>query len=99
MVGMIEAQLSRAMAGVGYVIAPQHWGCGYATAALSLVVDALFEHTRVPSVWAVCDAENSASARVLEKSGFTLASSLPGYRRCPNIGPRRRDFLGYVRCC
>lgn len=96
-VGMIEAQLGRAMAGVGYVIAPQHWGRGYATEALSLVVEALFEHTSVPSVWAVCDVENHASARVLEKSGFHLASRLPDYRSCPNIGPEKRDFLSYVR--
>ena len=96
-VGMIEAQLGRSMAGVGYVIAPQQWGHGYASQALSLVVDALFAHTRVPAVWAVCDEENPASARVLEKCGFTFANRLHHYRSCPNIGPEKRDFLSYVR--
>jgi RimJ/RimL family protein N-acetyltransferase len=96
-VGMIEAQLSRTLAGVGYVIAPEHWGRGYATEALCLAVDALFCHTSVPSVWAVCDAENHASARVLEKSCFLPAHRLPHYRRCPNLGPEKRDFLSYVR--
>lgn len=97
-VGMIEVQLSRTLAGVGYVIAPQHWGRGYATEALTLAVAAIFEHTRVPSIWAVCEVDNRASARVLEKCGFVLANRLPAYRVCPNIGPEKRDFLSYVRC-
>ena len=96
-VGMIEAQLGRSMAGIGYVIAPQQWGHGYASQALSLAVDALFEHTGVPAVWAVCDEENPASARVLEKCGFSFANRLRHYRSCPNIGPQKRDFLSYVR--
>ena len=96
-VGMIEAQLGRSMAGVGYVIAPKQWGHGYASQALALVVDALFEHTSVPAVWAVCDEENPASARVLEKCGFVFVNRLHHYRSCPNIGPQKRDFLSYVR--
>lgn len=95
-VGMIEVQLSRSLAGVGYVIAPNHWGLGYATEALSLVADAIFNFTSVPSIWAVCDVENLASARVLEKSGFVLGQRLTNYRSCPNIGPEMRHFFSYV---
>ena len=96
-VGMIEAQLSRMLAGIGYVIAPDAWGRGYATEALQTVVDGLFEHTGIPAIWAVCDVENLASARVLDKSGFTRRNALPAYRKCPNIGGRERDFISYVR--
>lgn len=94
---MIEAQLSRVMAGIGYVIAQLAWGKGYATEALLLVVDSLFEHSPISSIWAVCDLENVASVRVLEKAEFKRRNLLPAYRKCPNIGGAERDFAGYVR--
>lgn len=54
---------------LGYVIHPDHWGMGYATAALKAAIAQLFElgyHT----VLAGAFAENPASIRVMEKSGM-----------------------------
>ena len=54
---------------VGYWIAPGHWGCGYATEALTglLALARLAGHRRIFSRHA---ADNPASGRVLGKAGF-----------------------------
>ncbi len=54
---------------LGYVIHPDHWGRGYATAALKLAMEELF-HQGFEEV--VCGAfvENPASLRVMEKAGM-----------------------------
>ena len=55
---------------VGYTLAPEHHGRGYATEALRAVVDWLFRRKRVHRIAATIDPRNLASARVLEHCGF-----------------------------
>lgn len=55
---------------VGYFIAPEHWGHGYATDALHCMCRYLFEERRVNKVSAQVYETNPASQRVLEKVGF-----------------------------
>ena len=55
---------------VGYTLAPEHQGHGYATEAVRAVVDWLFRHKRVHRIAATIDPRNLASARVLERCGF-----------------------------
>jgi RimJ/RimL family protein N-acetyltransferase len=57
-------------ADVGFELAPAHWGRGYATEAARAVVDFGFDALRLHRIWAWCVAENTASARVLEKLGM-----------------------------
>ena len=54
---------------LGYVVHPDHWGKGYATAALKLAVTDLF---RLGYRTVLCSAfeENTASLRVMEKAGM-----------------------------
>lgn len=54
---------------VGYVVHPDHWGRGCATAALKLAIEELF---RLGYRQVICGAfeENSASLRVMEKAGM-----------------------------
>lgn len=55
---------------VGYDFARSCWGNGYATEALSAVVEHLLS---LPEVWRVCaetSIDHSASRRVMEKSGL-----------------------------
>jgi len=94
-VGAIGAELSRANAGIGYVLARRSWGRGYATEALGLVVEALFRHTPITALWALCVTENSASQRVLEKSGFRYEQTLHHYFACPNLGGEMKDVWLY----
>jgi aminoglycoside 6'-N-acetyltransferase len=55
---------------IGYTIGRPYQGHGYATEALSAVVDHLFSHAIV-RVSAECDARNIASATLLGRLGFT----------------------------
>lgn len=96
-VGMIGAQPGRAGAGIGYVLAHDAWGRGYASEALMEVSTALFEASSLRSLWAFCVPENRASARVLERCGFQRQGLLPNYFTCPNLGGEKHDVLLYVR--
>ena len=58
------------LAMIGYTLAPQSQGQGYAVEAVKAVVDWLFTARKVHRVAATLDPENLASARVLERNGF-----------------------------
>ena len=59
---------------VGFSVLRACWGQGYATEALTRVLEYLTENEGIPCVTAWCAAENTASLRVLEKSGMQLVS-------------------------
>ena len=63
-------------ADIGYELAPQHWGQGYATEAARAIVAFGFEKLRVHRIWSWCVADNAGSARVLEKLGMQLEGRL-----------------------
>jgi len=70
----------------GYVLARDAWGHGYATESLRAMID--FAHgLGVARLIARCHPDHRASARVLEKCGFTpdVAASEPVY--FPNLSP------------
>ena len=54
---------------VGYALLPQHWGRGYAAAALKLAMEALFAQG-FETVKASAFEENAPSMRVMEKAGM-----------------------------
>ena len=55
---------------IGYELAPEHWGIGYATEAARAIVRFGFGELRLHRISSWCYADNIASARVLEKLGF-----------------------------
>jgi len=55
---------------LGYILARQHWGQGYATEAARALLRFGFEHFGLHRIWATCDPRNAASAHVLEKIGM-----------------------------
>lgn len=63
---------------VGYWIAKEHWGKGFATRALAL----LLEEVSIRPLYAQVAKANVASLRVLERSGFEIT----GYRISPADG-------------
>jgi RimJ/RimL family protein N-acetyltransferase len=58
------------LAMIGYTLAPENQGHGYAAEAVRAVVDWLFMVRKVHRVAATIDPANVASARVLERNGF-----------------------------
>jgi aminoglycoside 6'-N-acetyltransferase len=55
---------------IGFTIAPEHQGRGYARAAVSLLLRYLFGQLGKHRVVASCDTRNAPSARVLEAVGM-----------------------------
>jgi ribosomal-protein-alanine N-acetyltransferase len=59
-------------ASIGYRLLHEKWGKGIATEALGLLIKELLENKGIEIITASTMIENRASARVLEKNGFTL---------------------------
>jgi len=55
---------------IAFTLARQYWGQGYAYEAASRLLDYLFSDLNLHRVRGICDAENTASARVLERLGM-----------------------------
>jgi aminoglycoside 6'-N-acetyltransferase len=55
---------------IGFTIASGYWKNGYATEALTALLDYLFEDVDMHRVVADCDTENIGSWKTLEKLGF-----------------------------
>jgi RimJ/RimL family protein N-acetyltransferase len=70
-VGMIslESRLQGRLT-IGYALAPEIWGKGYATEAVLAAIEAGFTLTNAVEMLATAHIENPASRRVLEKCGF-----------------------------
>ena len=54
----------------GYALLPAYWGQGYTSEALGALLDFVFGELGVARVYGECDADNPASARVMEKAGM-----------------------------
>jgi ribosomal-protein-alanine N-acetyltransferase len=55
---------------LGYMITPEHWGKGYVTEAVTVLLDFAFNTLQFHSIEAVIDSRHTASERVLQKVGF-----------------------------
>lgn len=56
---------------IGYHIAKNFTGKGFATEAVKAFLPAMAQKLNLKEVYGICLAENTASVRVLEKCGFT----------------------------
>lgn len=68
--------VERFSAEVGYYIGEDYWGKGIMSAALVKAVDDYFSTTDVIRLYATPFGYNKASARVLEKAGFTFKCAM-----------------------
>ena len=63
---------------IGYHIAKDFTGKGYATEAVKAFLPVMAKKLNIKEVYGICLAENTASVRVLEKCGFTKIYQGPG---------------------
>lgn len=61
---------NRMQAEIGFTLAREHQGQGYATEAVRAVLDRLFRVQGMRRVTGECDARNEPSARLMERLGF-----------------------------
>jgi [ribosomal protein S5]-alanine N-acetyltransferase len=97
LIGLIDAQLEPSRANLGWVLARAYWGRGYMSEAARIVTLALLAQRVIYRVWAVCDVDNPASARVMEKAGMTFEGRLRRWIVHPNVSALPRDVLCYAR--
>ncbi|MEU1541270.1 GNAT family N-acetyltransferase [Actinacidiphila glaucinigra] len=81
LIGDIGVRLhdNRMQADLGFTLARAHQGHGYATEAVTALLDRLFTEGGLHRVSAECDARNTASARLLERVGFRLEGRRPAH--------------------
>ena len=95
--GIISVWPGEGEAEIGFALGRRSWGQGLMTEAVHSVVAWAFEPASVARVWAICDVENLASARVLEKAGLEREGLLKAHAIHPNLSPDPRDCLLYSR--
>ena len=66
---------------LGYTLARDRWGLGYATEAAKACLDAALTRLDAPRIVAVVDAENEASLRVTERIGMTRIETVEAHGR------------------
>jgi [ribosomal protein S5]-alanine N-acetyltransferase len=76
---------------LGYVLGRAHWGQGLMPEALAAVVAALWQHSAIWRVDALCDVDNLASSRVLVKAGFVREGCLQRALMHPQVSEHPRD--------
>jgi ribosomal-protein-alanine N-acetyltransferase len=96
LIGMIAMHLEGFKVAIGYVLARQYWGKGYTTEAALAVTNWLLKQPDIYRVFATCDLENPASARVMEKVGMQCEGILRRYIVHPNISDEPRDSYMYA---
>jgi len=95
-IGAIELRMEQ-QANLGFVLSRPHWGRGLMTEAVRAVVEWALGTGEIARVWALCAAENGASARVLEKSGLEREALLRSWMVFPNLAPMPQDCYRYAR--
>ena len=95
-IGSIGLTLDSHGAMFGYVLGKNYWRQGLTVEALRFLVDWAFTQPEIFRAWAYCDAENLASARVMEKAGMKCEGRLRRWQAFPSIGPEPRDCLMYA---
>ena len=95
--GSIAARKDEQEVNLGFLLARPFWGRGLMAEAIEAVVQWAFDDPSVLRIWAACDVENRASARVLAKTGFVCEGVLHEYSLHPNISAIPRDCYSYAQ--
>jgi len=94
--GMAGLRINAFKADLGYALARKFWGQGIATEAVSQIVNWTLAVPDIYRVWALCDVDNAASARVLEKVGMKREGILRRATMHANISDEPRDSYCYA---
>jgi len=95
-IGLINLIIYESRATTGFVLEEKSWNKGFATEALQAIVKWAIDQPEIFRIWAYCDVENKASARVLEKVGMKREGILYRWRIHPNLGAIPRDCYSYA---
>ena len=94
--GLIEARVRRPAMDIGYALVRRRWRQGLMSEAVEAVIRWAFSQPEIFRVWATCDMENVASARLLEHVGMQREGVLRRWIVHPNISETPRDCFCYA---
>jgi ribosomal-protein-alanine N-acetyltransferase len=97
LLGMISLRVRDWSASLGYVLARSAWGQGIMPEAAQALTEFVLQQSAMYRVWAVCDVENTASARVMEKIGMMREGLMRRGVLHPNISSEPRDCWVYAK--
>ncbi len=95
-IGMIVARVNAEKWELGFVLARPYWGQGLMTEAVKAIIEWAIKQKGIFRVWAVCDIDNKASARVMEKAGMLREGVLRRWSVHPNLSKEPRDSYCYA---
>ncbi len=98
-IGSINVRPEGHSVNVGYLLAREHWGNGYATEALKAVLDWALSQPGIYRVEGVCHADHAASVWVMERAGMAREGKHARLCVFPNISDEPCDcwVFGKVR--
>ena len=76
---------------IGYLLAKKSWGKGSMTAVLTSFINEAFNIDYIERIGAICDVDNLASKRVMEKAELQYEGILLSWMVHPNLGNKARD--------
>jgi ribosomal-protein-alanine N-acetyltransferase len=95
--GMLSLRIAGFAASLGYALRRAAWGHGLMPEAAAIVTDWALAQPSIYRVWATCDYENLASARVMEKIGMQREGLMRRGVLHPNLSDEPRDCWLYAR--
>src|ERR1700694_979466 len=81
----LEIRVRGGAVDLGYALSRRCWGQGLMSEALASVVRWALAQPEIFRVWATCDLDNAASARVLERVGMEREGVLRRWLVHPNL--------------
>lgn len=98
-IGSFAARQNQHKLDIGYLLLEKHWNNRYMTEVVTAFINQAFKLKNIQRVWAVCDIDNKASKRVMEKSGMTYEGLLKSWLVHPNMTnePRNCHCLAIVK--
>ena len=97
LVGSFSIGIDRFKAEVGYLLARPYWGQGIMTEVLKHWIDWALDQPNIYRIGALCDIDNPASSKVMEKAGMAFEGTLKRYGYHPNAGEGPRDVHCYAK--
>ena len=73
---LFNIEKASGLAEIGYLLAREHWGQGYATEAVTAFIDFAFSTLNLRRLEATVDTRNAGSNQLLQRLGFTLEGVL-----------------------
>jgi RimJ/RimL family protein N-acetyltransferase len=96
LIGMVGLRIREFKADLGYCLARKFWGKGFVTEAATPIARWALAQPEIYRVWAMCDVDNLASARVLEKLGMTREGIMRRSQMHPAVSDKPRDSYCYA---